>query len=507
MLPPFPSFLAQRLFTKLATNKENKVVLRTFQTAIVCGYVFALAGTAQANPESARPVPSDLKYLVLDNRIIESTERTRLVLGKVEKDPHNPFYGQDKPWEVRIGNFYPNVLYDEEQRIYKCWYTVCLIDEVTASATDEIMDQITYPEAAAKGGAIEVGVCYATSKDGITWEKPDLGIIEFDGSKANNIVIRRAHGAGVFKDLQDPQPGRRYKLFTRSCSDRLVLVAFSADGLHWSEPIPCPEIDADGDTHNNTFWDERLGTYVGITRLWNEAGRVVVRTESRDYLKWTKAQEVLRGLESHLQPYGMPVFPYGNVYLGLVTIFNNRTGFVDCELAWSPDTVHWHRVCPGTPFIPRGAKGSYDAGCIYPADDPILRDGQLLLYYGGSVGTHADWAARRKARLCLARLRVDGFAAIEPAGSSEPGIVVTRPITCAGNKLQVSADAAGGSLRVAVLDSEGFGLADCQPINADVTDGVVTWQGDRDLASLSGKPIQLKFELRGAKLYAFGFGH
>jgi len=44
----------------------------------------------------------------------------------------------------------------------------------------------------------------------------------------------------------------------------------------------------------------------------------------------------------------MPVFRYANIYLGLAMIFNARTDLVDCELAWSPDTVHWHRVCPGT---------------------------------------------------------------------------------------------------------------------------------------------------------------
>src|SRR5262245_27056308 len=31
-------------------------------------------------------------------------------------------------------------------------------------------------------------LCYATSKDGITWEKPDLGLVEFGGSKKNNII-------------------------------------------------------------------------------------------------------------------------------------------------------------------------------------------------------------------------------------------------------------------------------------------------------------------------------
>jgi hypothetical protein len=200
------------------------------------------------------------------------------------------------------------------------------------------------------------------------------------------------------------------------------------------------------------------------------------------------------------------VFRCANVYLGLAMIFDTSSDMVDCELAWSPDTIDWHRICPGTPLIPRGAKGSYDAGCIYAAAYPILRDGQLLLYYSGSEGSHSIWTARRNAKLCLARLRADGFAAIEPASAGELGVVVTRPVKCVGSQLHVSADAEGGSVRVAVLGAESLGLDACQPIGADVTDAAVQWQGGRNLASLRGKSIRLKFELRGAKLYAFGFG-
>ena len=31
-------------------------------------------------------------------------------------------------------------------------------------------------------------VCLAKSRDGYTWEKPDLGLIEYRGSKSNNLV-------------------------------------------------------------------------------------------------------------------------------------------------------------------------------------------------------------------------------------------------------------------------------------------------------------------------------
>ena len=36
--------------------------------------------------------------------------------------------------------------------------------------------------------------CYAESKDGIHWKKPELGLVEFNGSKANNIVMATING-------------------------------------------------------------------------------------------------------------------------------------------------------------------------------------------------------------------------------------------------------------------------------------------------------------------------
>ncbi len=432
------------------------------------------------------------KHLVLDSRIIASQRNIRLVLGEVQKDPHNPLFGEEKPWEVRFDNLYPNVIFDEEDRIFKCWYNPFIIDELASNTPREQRASVPY-----KSTKREMGVCYAISKDGIVWEKPELGVIEFNGSTHNNIVMRHVHGVGVWKDLHDPDPSRRYKALMSDGA------ATSPDGLHWSI-YKCPGIQAAGDTHNNAFWDERSEMYIGITRLWEAGQRIVGRTESRDYVNWTKAQEVLRAPadDRHRQTYANIVFPYADIYLGLLMVFNTAENVVDCELAWSPDTIKWHRVCPGTPLIPRGLEGSYDCGCIYAAAYPVLRNGQLLLYYGGSNGPHSGW---RDGFLCLARLRPDGFAGMEPEDASRAGTVTTQPLECMGSQLRVSADAAEGELRVTVLDSEGRAIRRSEPLSADVTDGLVTWRGGGDLGPLKGQQIRLRFRLKAAKLYAFGF--
>ena len=176
---------------------------------------------------------------------------------------------------------------------------------------------------------------------------------------------------------------------------------------------------------------------------------------------------------------------------------------VSCELTWSRDTVHWERVCEGTPLIPHGPKGSYDYGCIYAAAHPVVLPDEIRLYYGGNNSLHNDW---RDGFFCLARLRPDGFAGMQTTGADGRGTVVTRPIPCAGRRLRVSADVKkGGALRVAVLNGEGLTLDQCRPITGSVTDGRVTWEPGADLTALEGRKIQLQFALDSATLYAFSF--
>jgi hypothetical protein len=469
------------------------------------------------------------KRLLLDSRIIERSEGARLTIGQVRKEPRNPLFGEDRPWEVRIDNLYGNVLYDDEDQVYKLWYSPFMRRSREESTPPE--KRASTPYELLPRGTRDMAVCYATSKDGISWEKPELGLFEFRGSKRNNIVMgapsletvwEPPHGAGIFKDLRDPDPARRYKMiFMRRPRDgsrdragdmpRHLCVSFSRDGLHWQDPIPLKQPVMSGDTHNNALWAPSLGKYVAFTRR-KIRGRIVTRAESEDFLHWSAGENVLRSLPSEpgRQTYAMPVFAYANVYLGLVMMMNlhpeDRTpgnDTVDCELAWSPDTVRWERVCAGIPLIPRGPKGSSpDWGCIFGCSSPVLRDGTLRLYYGGNNGYHTDW---RDGFLCLAYLRPDGFAGMEPEKSGRAGNIVTRPLENRSGTLRVSADAKGGALTVGVLDDSGRSMAESSPIRDDVTDAPVRWTKG-DFGSLAGKTIRLQFDLRGARLYSFSLG-
>jgi len=461
---------------------------------VLCFGVWTASVCAEAEPLKR------YRYLLLDSRVIESTENAKLTLGTVIKHEKNPLFGEDKPWEPRFDNMYPNVIYDAKAGLYKCWYFTFNVDKACIDTPRDQRKPGTYLKVLrSKGkGARTDALCYAFSKDGIKWSKPLMDIQQWNGERSN-IVVTDRHGAGVFKDTQDKDPDHRYKMFFKKGG---LCVSFSPDGVRWSKPTECPGIAAAGDTHNNAFWAPELKKYVGITRLWKDGQRIVGRTESKDFTKWTKAIEVLRGDRIN-QVYALTVFRYEGVYLGFAMIFNTRKDRTDCELAWSPDTIEWHRIQPGTPLIANSEKkGEYDWGCVYAGVAPVLLKDKIRIYYGASNGPHTDW---RDSFLCLATLRRDGWAGYEPAKQDRPATIMTHPVICAGKALRVTADAAGGAVRVAVLDAKGNLLARSKPIAGDITDAEVSFEQGNILSSFVDQPIRLKFELKEAKLYSFAF--
>ena len=439
-----------------------------------------------------RQVPLDpLKQLVLDTRVIAQAENARLVLGTPAKDPRNPLLPADRPWENATNNLYPNVLWDAQEQVFKLWYKDVLADK-------DVIVQMDRPSTVHDVGWY---LLYATSKDGVTWQKPALGLHRFAGSDATNIVARDTPNTGVFKDPHDPDPARRYKMVYDVGLGKLR-TRVSADGIHWGEPREVNGFSPQhGDTHNNAFWDTRLGKYVWFTKLYL-GERLVARFESDDFVNWRNTGMVLRSTVEegrNSQTYCLPVFPYANLYLGYVMMYNVGKGrTVDCELAWSHDGVRWQRVAPGTPFLPRGAAGTYDSQCIYAQSGPATeQDGQLQIYYGGSDFPHTGW--KRHCLLSLARLRVDGFAGYEPVAADRTAVLTSSRLRLASDRLAVSVDAARGRLDLEVLDERNQSLGRARPVTGDVTDHPI----DLDLRPWRGRTVRLRFTLTGARLYAF----
>jgi hypothetical protein len=450
--------------------------------------------TLNALAQPALIPPDAHKHLMLDSRVMLRTTNARLTPGSVVKEPRNPLFTNDKPWENALNNLYPNVLWDEQEQVFKLWYKCVLADK-------EVIAQMDQPSTVHDVGWY---LLYSTSKDGIVWDKPKLGLHEFNGSAETNIVARDTPNVGVFKDLHEADSSRRYKMVFDVGLGK-PRMRFSADGIHWGDTVEALGFGAqNGDTHNNAFWDERSGKYLWFTKLYL-GERLVARLESYDFLHWKNTGLVLRSTmdegRAH-QTYCLPVFRYANVYLGYAMIYNVGTDrSVDCELAWSPDSITWQRIAPGTPLIPRGPKGSYDGACIYAmAGPPIVEDNNLMIFYGGDHFPHTGW--KRSCLPCIARLPLDHFAGYEQEAKAKPATLFTRQFRVTGEPLRVTADAKGGAVRIVALDEVAASVDYTADISDNVIEQPVQWH-DKGLSKLKGQIIHLQVELTGgAKLYA-----
>ena len=468
--------------------------------------------------ETAANAVSRDRYLLLDSRIIDSTANAKLALGSVKKHTANPLFVADKPWEPRYDNMYPNVIFDAEEQLYKCWYCPFIVDERTTMTPPAKRNPNSTHYMSAKPNKRDEAILYATSKDGIHWEKPELGLVEFGGNKRNNIVVRGPSGAGVYKDLHENNPARRYKAFYAAQVGYMQLIRFSPDGQNWGPEIRCPEIAIQSDCHANMVWSPELQKYVGIVRHYDRfpvvGNRKIARTESADGLKWTRSELIIEGTPKN-QMHDMVIFRAGGVFLGLLGVMDypsvkSMEGVrQQIELAWSPDSYTWHRILPGKPLIANTSAKTkeygtmpYDWGAMFPSQ-PVFRENEVQIFYGASDWYFFDW---RKSGLALATLRPDGWAGFEPSDAANHAIVTTTSIDCSRGQLRVSVDVhSGGWLKVTALDETGKQQATSRTITRTGSDTVIDWSGDFDLQK--AKVIRLKFEFAKAKLYSFSFGN
>ena len=125
-------------------------------------------------------------------------------------------------------------------------------------------------------------------------------------------------------------------------------------------------------------------------------------------------------------------------------------------------------------------------------------------YYGGANERHN---APFKHAIGVATLPLDRFICLE--AKDTPGVVLTKPFRLSGNNLQVNVDARAGRIRVEVLDENSKpipGFSGENSVDYQAVDELrfePAWKGQKDLSSLSGQVVRLRFRLRNARLFAF----
>ncbi|MEX2559515.1 MAG: exo-alpha-sialidase, partial [Pirellulales bacterium] len=447
-----------------------------------------LAGMATADV-------GDRKQLFLDAELVDKTDNIRWSLNPPEK-VEGPLLKSDRPWEAFVASNYPTVIRDGDE--FKLWYEA-------------------YSDFAR--GDFGARLCYATSSDGRHWTKPELNLVEFDGSKTNNIVYPNGpfkyHGGSVFVDPAAAE-AERYKLV--SMGEGGLAGAVSGDGIHWKRLEQPIVAGLESDTQNVCYWDAELGRYVLYCRLWTDGEigqglRAIGRSESPDFRTFPMPTFVMKPDESDPERHDLynnaaMKYPYAaGAHLIFTSVFNQPADTLEVQLATSRDGIRWTRHREPL-WLARGKPEAFDSMCLYQAPGGVRHGDELYFYYAGfNVGHNAQLPdkVQKSGGLGLAVLRLDGFrsAGAGPSG----GTLTTLPVIFSGKRLVINAS---GHVRVALLSAGGEPIAghtldECEPFDGDSVRHQVQWNGNGDLSELIGQPVRLHFELRDARLYAFQF--
>jgi hypothetical protein len=395
----------------------------------------------------------------------------------------------DSPWEGNTSAYY--TLFADGGR-FRMYYR--------GSHFDEELQKAAHPEFA----------CYAESRDGIRWEKPKLGLFEFQGSKDNNIVWagEGTHNFTPFKDANpDCTADAKYKALA---GDSSGLKAYkSPDGIHWSLMSGEPVItDGAFDSQNLAFWHPEQNCYLDFHRMFRAGVRDIMTASSPDFLNWTQPVFLEYGDAPTEHLYTNAIQPYfraPHLLLGFPTRFQPEHEQVEPILMTSRDGRNFKRW--PEPLIPITAPEDRDGNrSNYMAWGLLQLPGQdreLSVYATEAYYTGPGSRVRRFT------FRTDGFVSVHAGAST--GELVTRPLTFAGNHLTLNfATAAAGRLQVEIQDAAGdplpgHALADCKPLTGDHVEQPVEWKGGGDISALAGQAVRLRFAISDADLFAMQF--
>lgn len=408
----------------------------------------AIGGTIRVHSGAVVDVP-EATFFPFDDRSVPFRRNLRLTMVAPDKHPTSVLpRGPEGSFDELRAEYYGAVI--KIDGTFRMWY----VGYGFADANDRSL----------RGVVASVG--YAESADGIRWTKPNLGLVSFRGSKANNIVAiepedlthphadRNVH---VLYEPQDPDPARRYKMMlmapysgARWRGRWTMIHLLSADGLHWRYATPLKlVIEADPtkpkiDRNTMPFPPEHLeggslinlgGVYYHNGQQHNRpdgtfTGRMMGTFWSPDFIHWhpEKAISFVRGGYDFATPVGegnevhegAALWNRGNVLVGIYGRWQGakkaRDLVLDLGVISSVDAIHFTEPDPKFVFVTRGKPGAWDSGGMLQGQGFENVGDKTYIWYGSwnlaVSGDKIDLAVdmlTSHGEVGLLTLRRDGF--------------------------------------------------------------------------------------------------
>jgi hypothetical protein len=402
-------------------------------------------------------------------------------------------------------------------------------------------------------GAGGGGTGYAESKDGIKWTKPLIS----ENGKSNLITFRgKTHGTFFEASFMiDPTvPWGHPEKFKAAYNPGNVqcAIAHSADGMHWTGYNDGNSVTGRAaDTHNQILWDSIQNRYMLLTRTdlgamgdlkESRASRIMVHNNGNELLnypmKWKTIavinvddpdHEVTKAGVPVYQMESMKIWDYENIYFGLMHVLTagdltgaeGRVEVADPDRRPDTDVIDFYIgssrngkdfdkswIYAKKPFVPRGPAYSFDKSILEPSSEIITQGDEHFIFYTGLYSQHHSPTSAKKesGKIGLAKLPLDRF--ISQSAKDKLGTITTKPFELQGDNLQVNVEAEKGRFYAEVLDAEGKPIPGFTAEDAKVYNNIdelrlqPNWNS-KNLSSLKGKTICLKFYLENAKLFAF----
>lgn len=486
-------------------------------------------------------MPALNRYAVIDARVLEDT---RFLQRQVEL----PYLKSRQP-AISPGQAYGSVLRDPQGN-WRMYY-------LHGKPVPEGFYDIIYR------------TCLATSTDGIHWEKPTLDLIPAPDLPVNNAIIADgyidangmdltgmggSHGFCVIDSETTPHPAARSRytaMYQGWPRERIggMCLAGSDDGLRWTLFPESPVLPGPGDFTPPFFYDRRIGKYVMYARpeyayagIEAHACRKIARCISDDLVHWTTPRVVLdtddldcppiptvaedfigspsghRGRDK--QFYIITAFPYQELTVGLLTVFDVPTATLHVELAHSYDGIDWKRELARRPYVAgNGTPEGIHGAMICPMQSPPIPVGDELFFYvftSQARHTNEDLTGEGIINstqihlLALKRDRWIGYAAGEVEGE-----LLTSPFPWEVGRLGLNARIEeGGWLQVSFTDEMGlplreFHLDEIPPITGpvDAVDHTLTFgPGPKSILVFPTRgPVRMRIKMSRATLFGWSF--